>query len=72
MDCDRPLTEIYEETMEMVKVNFVCGSGTRLMLIVNSVSSPGGATREGILGVSTAMKDSRFDKPQLYLEAERG
>ena len=57
--------------MEMVKVSFVCGSGTRLMLIVNSVSSPGGATREGILGVSTVMKDSRLDKPTLLGSRER-
>ena len=57
--------------MGMVKVSFVCGSGTRLMLIVNSVSSPGGAMREGILGVSTVMKDSRLDKSTLLGSRER-
>ena len=53
VNCDQPLEDIYEGTMEMVKVNFFWMSTTRPSLTFNSTSSLGSVAREKVLKPST-------------------
>ena len=59
MDCDRPLKDIYGETMEMVKVS-LCVSSAGLLLIHGRVSSPRSARMERVLGLFTTRKTPRL------------
>lgn len=61
MDCDRPLGNIYAEIMELVKVSF-CVSNNRLLLIIDSIFSPGPRRRERVLELSTTLKDPRLEE----------
>lgn len=69
MDCDRPLGDIYGETMELVKVS-LCLSHDRLSLTINSIFSPGGVTRERPLNLSMTAKDPRLDESILLEHGE--
>ena len=64
MDCDRPLEDIYGETMEIVKVSF-CMSSAGLSLIHGRVSSPRSARMEMVLGLFTT-RTPRLKESNLF------
>lgn len=70
VNCDRPLGDIYGETMELIEVSF-CVNGARMLLILNSISSLRSAMIERVLELSTTTKDPRVDESTLLGGRER-
>ena len=60
VDCNRPLRDIYGETMELVKVR-LCVSNGILLLTPNSASSLRSAARGRLMRLYSKLKNLRLD-----------